>query len=52
MADTTVKIGYAATRRGCFTHPEGKEYREKIKETVAGWGAELVDIDGINEEGL
>lgn len=30
----------------------GKGIPGENKETVAGWGAELVDIGGINEEGL
>lgn len=38
MPESVVKIGYAATRRGCFNHPEGHEFREKIKEMVSGWG--------------
>lgn len=52
MQNTGIKIGFAATRRDCFQHPEANEYREKIKAVVSGWGAELVDIDTVNEEGL
>ena len=52
MERNGIKIGFAATRRGCFEHPEGKEYREKIKNLISGWGAELVDIDSVNDEGL
>ena len=52
MKKETIKIGYAPTRRDCFTHPEAGEFREKIKKTVSDWGAELVDIEGINDEGM
>ena len=52
MKKETIKIGYAPTRRDCFTHPEAAEMREQIKKTVSAWGAELVDIEGINEEGM
>lgn len=38
MSDTTVKTGDEAAGRGCFTQREGKAYREKMKETIAGWG--------------
>jgi len=52
MIQQTIKIGYAPTRRDCFTHPDAQKYKEKIKLAIKDWGAELVDIEGINAEGL
>ena len=47
-----VTIGYVPTRRDVFSRDEAIRYRREVKEKIKNWGAELVDIDGINEEGL
>ena len=52
MESAKIKIGYAPTRREVFSKEEAHRYRELIREKIEGWGAELVDIDDINEEGL
>ena len=45
-------LGYAPTRRNAFSVEAPLEWKRKIIDTVRGWGAELVDLEDINEEGL
>ena len=52
MKETPVRIGFAPTRRDCFTHPEAGEMREKILRKISGLGVEIVDVAGINDEGF
>lgn len=47
-----IKIGYVPTRRDVFSAAEARRYRSEIKEKIKDWGAALVDIDDLNEEGL
>lgn len=47
-----ITIGYVPTRRDVFSREEALRYRGLIREGIAGWGADIVDIDDINEEGL
>ncbi len=48
----TVKIGYLPTRRNVFSKDEARRYRQLVLETIKPLGAELIDIDDINSEGL
>lgn len=52
MAKATIKLGYAPTRRSIFSAPDAIRYRGLTKERLLELGVEIVDIDGINEEGL
>jgi L-fucose isomerase-like protein len=52
MKGSKVKIGVAATRRMVFSKEEARELKGSILKKVRASGAEIVDIDDINEEGL
>ncbi len=52
MKKSILKIGYAPTRRDLFSAHEAARYREMILRKIQGLDAQVVDIDGINEEGL
>ena len=52
MKAKEIKIGFAPTRRDCFTHKEANRVRAEIYKAVSTLGATLVDIEGINEEAL
>lgn len=51
-----LKIGYAPTRRFVFSKEDAHKYkvliREKISKLVEPLNVEIVDIEGINDEGL
>lgn len=47
-----VRIGFVPTRRDVFSKTEALRYRGLIKEKTRDWGAELIDIEDLNEEGL
>jgi len=47
-----ITLGYVPTRRDVFSKTEALRFRNLVKEKIRGWGAELVDIDDLNEEGL
>jgi L-fucose isomerase-like protein len=47
-----VKLGYAPTRRSIFSAPDAVKYRGLTKARLEELGVDIVDIDGINSEGL
>jgi L-fucose isomerase-like protein len=47
-----IKLGYTPTRRSIFSAPDAVKYRGLTKNRLAELGVEIVDIDGINKEGL
>lgn len=49
-----LKLGYAPTRRFTFSAEDAFKYKVMIKEKIQSFGMdfELVDLEGINEEGL
>ncbi|WP_055107361.1 L-fucose/L-arabinose isomerase family protein [Paenibacillus ihumii] len=49
-----LKLGYAPTRRFTFSAEDAFNYKVMIKEKIQSFGMdfELVDLEGINEEGL
>lgn len=49
---STIKLGYAPTRRSIFSAPDARKYRNIIAGKLRDLGIEFVDIDDINEEGL
>ncbi len=50
--NTTVKIGFAPTRRSIFSAPDAIKYRGLTKEKLDELGVNYIDITDINEEGL
>jgi len=52
MRGKKLKLGYAPTRRGSFSKEEAGRFRELTLEKIKGFGAEIVDIDWLNDEGL
>jgi len=49
---STIKLGYAPTRRSIFSAPDARKYCNIIAGKLRDLGIEFVDIDDINEEGL
>jgi L-fucose isomerase-like protein len=47
-----ITLGYAPTRRSIFSAPDARKYRALIREKLAEFGVEIIDIDDINREGL
>jgi L-fucose isomerase-like protein len=49
-----IKIGYAPTRRFVFSAEDAFKYKVLIKEKILSFGLnmDLVDLEGLNEEGL
>ncbi|NOZ23294.1 MAG: fucose isomerase [Planctomycetes bacterium] len=47
-----VKLGYAPTRRNVFSREDSLKYKKRIKKQLEDWGIDLVDLEGINKEGL
>ena len=47
-----LKLGYAPTRRKVFSVEAALEFKQKTAQAVRDWGAELVDLEGLNDEGL
>jgi len=47
-----VKVGFAPTRRDIFSREDALLYKRKVKEKLDQMGVALVDIEGINDEGL
>lgn len=46
------KIGFAPTRRFTFSKEDAFKFKNLTKEKISNYGIEIVDLDGINEEGL
>ena len=49
---STIKLGFAPTRRSIFSAPDAVKYRGLTAQRLRELGVEFVDIDDINEEGL
>ncbi len=49
---STIKIGFAPTRRAIFSAPDAVKYAGLTREKLREMNVEFVDIDDINEEGL
>lgn len=49
-----IRIGYAPTRRFVFSKEDAFRYKNIIREKMESFGLdmEIVDLEGINEEGL
>jgi len=49
-----LKLGYAPTRRFVFSAEDAFRYKQMIREKIEsfGLGIDIVDLEGINEEGL
>ncbi|VBB09691.1 Hypothetical protein LUCI_4989 [Lucifera butyrica] len=47
-----IKLGFAPTRRFVFSKEDAHKFKNLTRETIAGFGVEIVDLEGINEEGL
>jgi L-fucose isomerase-like protein len=47
-----ITIGYAPTRRNVFSVEEAKKYKKIILDKIKKYGFDIVDIEGINEDGL
>ena len=52
MKKTIIKIGYCPTRRDLFSREEAIKYAKKIRDIISQFDIEIVDLYGINEEGL
>jgi L-fucose isomerase-like protein len=52
MKKDTIRLGYAPTRRSIFSAPDALRYRGLTRDRLLELGVDLVDIDGINSEGL
>ncbi|UUZ85087.1 hypothetical protein LJK88_16780 [Paenibacillus sp. P26] len=51
---TRLKLGYAPTRRFVFSAEDAFKYKVLIKEKIEsfGMGIDIVDLEGLNAEGL
>ncbi|MDR2606935.1 MAG: L-fucose/L-arabinose isomerase family protein [Treponema sp.] len=47
-----IRLGYAPTRRSIFSAPDALRYRGLTRDRLLELGVDIVDIDGINSEGL
>ncbi len=47
-----ITLGYAPTRRSVFSKLDALKYKELVREKIKSWGTSIVDLEGINEEGL
>ena len=47
-----ITLGYVPTRRDVFSREEALRYRSLVREKISDWGADIIDIDDINNEGL
>ena len=49
---SSIKLGFAPTRRSIFSAPDAVKYRGLTAQRLRELGVEFVDIDDINDEGL
>lgn len=47
-----IKLGFVPTRRSIFSAPDAIKYRGLTADRLREIGVDIVDIDGINDEGL
>lgn len=52
MSIAGIKIGYCPTRRFVFSKEDAHFYKEETLNKIKSFGFEVVDLEGINEEGL
>lgn len=52
MNKKIIKLGYAPTRRDVFSKEAAQKYKNIVKDAISGWGVEITDLEGVNEEGL
>ena len=52
MKPAPIRLGYLPTRRTMFSREEARRYRDLVKRLIDRPDVDLVDIDGINDEGL
>jgi L-fucose isomerase-like protein len=52
MNPSTLKIAYCPTRRDVFSRESARQHAEIIRRRLASWDVDLVDLSGINAEGL
>ncbi len=50
--DFSVKVGYAPTRRTVFSREDALRHKTLVERRLREWGFDLVNIEGINEDGL
>lgn len=48
----TLKLGYAPTRRSVFSKRDALKYKDIVRHKIDRLGVQVVDLEGINEEGL
>lgn len=47
-----ITLGYAPTRRNVFSREDSLKYKKLVKDQLQAWGISVVDLEGINKEGL
>lgn len=47
-----IKLGYAPTRRFVFSKEDAHKYKKLILEKISEFDIEIIDLEGINKEGL
>jgi L-fucose isomerase-like protein len=47
-----IKLGYAPTRRFVFSKEDAHKYKNLILEKISEFDIEIIDLEGINKEGL
>lgn len=52
MMQNPIKLGFAPTRRSVFSKRDALKYKELVRDKIQSWGVQVVDLEGINEEGL
>jgi L-fucose isomerase-like protein len=50
--ENKLKIGFAPTRRFVFSKEDAFKFKNLTREKIKNFGAEIIDLEGINEEGL
>lgn len=49
---SSIKIGFAPTRRDIFSREDALTYKEMIKAKLAEWKVDFIGLEWLNEEGL
>ncbi len=50
--ENQLKLGFAPTRRFVFSKEDAYKFKNLTKEKIMDYGIQVVDLEGINEEGL
>lgn len=48
----TIRLAYCPTRRDVFSREEARKFNERIRRELDQFPVEIIDLEGINEEGL